>query len=93
MWYDGVRSVELTEQERTMTDELPDAPKQELTPEQKRGCAWFLILGIITAAGIAVYLNMRDDERECESRACPEDRAARVIDNQCICVVLPEAAR
>jgi hypothetical protein len=76
-----------------MADELPKAPKQELTPEQKRGCTGLFILGVITVIALAIYMHMKDDERECEARGCPDGRAARVIDNQCICVVLPEAAR
>jgi hypothetical protein len=76
-----------------MADKRPDAPETELTPEQKRGCAWALLLGIIGVIIFGLYLIDRDKKHDCEVRSCAEGRTPRLIDGECICVVLPGGDR
>jgi len=76
-----------------MANERPGAPETGLTPEQKRGCAWALLLGIIGVIIFGLYLIERDDRHDCEIRSCVEGRTPRLIDGVCICVVLPGGER
>lgn len=75
-----------------MPTELPDAPKQELTPEQKRGCAWFFILTVLCVGAGGIYSWSGRETKQCERGdlgSCPDTMKPRYIDGNCICVVVP----
>jgi len=69
------------------TEKKPEKPG--MTDQQATGCLILLFIGVVVVALLLRHKWAEDERGECEARTCPEERVARLIGDQCLCVIVP----